>query len=129
MDAWLSWIGTAGLLGVAEMLTMGLFLAPFALGALHAGALAATGTGFSLSVAAFALISLALLFTVRPLVLAQWRAPVGIRTGTAALIGSRALVVERIAFPPAGRAGRKWKVPEPRGGPSGRDDGPFGQAA
>jgi membrane protein implicated in regulation of membrane protease activity len=102
MDAWLLWIGAAGVLGVAEMLTTGLFLAPFALGALLAGALAATGTGFSLSVAAFALISLALLFTVRPLVLAHWRAPVGIRTGAAALVGSRGLVVERIAFPHPG---------------------------
>ena len=102
MDAWLLWIGAAGVLGVAEMLTMGLFLAPFAFGAVLAGFLAATGTGLFLSATGFAAASLVLLFAARPLVLSRWRIPVRIRTGTAALVGSRALVVERIAFPHPG---------------------------
>ena len=102
MDAWLLWFGAAGVLGVAEMLTMGLFLAPFALGAVLAGVLAAIGTGLSVSLAAFAAASLLLLFAARPLVLARWRTPVRVRTGTAALVGSRAVVVERIAFPHPG---------------------------
>jgi membrane protein implicated in regulation of membrane protease activity len=102
MDAWLLWIGAAAVLGAAEMLTMGLFLAPFAFGAVLAGVLAAIGTGLSISVVAFAAASLLLLFTARPLVLARWRSPLRIKTGTAALVGSRALVVERIAFPDAG---------------------------
>ena len=102
MFAWLLWIGAAGVLGVAEMLTLGLFLAPFALAALVAGALAALGAGFSVSLAVFAVASLLLMFSVRPRVLARLRPPVGIRTGTAALVGSRAVVLERIAFPRAG---------------------------
>jgi membrane protein implicated in regulation of membrane protease activity len=102
MYAWLLWIGAAGALGVAEMLTLGLFLAPFALGAAIASALAALGVGVSGSVAAFAVASLLLMFAVRPLVLARRRPPVSIRTGTAALVGSRGVVVERIAFPNAG---------------------------
>lgn len=102
MYAWLLWIAAAGVLGVAEILTLGLFLAPFALGALVAGALALVGAGFSVSLAVFALASLLLMLSVRPRVLARLRTPVGIRTGTAALVGSRAVVLERIAFPRAG---------------------------
>ena len=102
MYAWLLWLAAAGVLGAAEMLTLGLFLAPFALAALVAGALTALGAGFSVSVAVFALASVLLMFSLRPLVLARLRAPVGIRTGTAALVGSRAMVLERIAFPHAG---------------------------
>jgi membrane protein implicated in regulation of membrane protease activity len=98
MYAWLLWIAAAGVLGVAEILTLGLFLAPFALAALVAGALAALGAAFSVSLAVFAVASLVLLFAVRPLVLARLRPRVGIRTGTAALVGSRAVVLERIAF-------------------------------
>ena len=102
MYAWLLWIGAAGVLGVAEMLTLGLFLAPFALAALVAGALAGLGEGAAVSLAVFAVASLLLMFAVRPLVLVRMRPPVGIRTGTAALVGSRAVVTERIAFPHTG---------------------------
>jgi membrane protein implicated in regulation of membrane protease activity len=102
MYAWLLWIGAAGVLGAAEILTLGLFLAPFALAALMAGALAALGAGFAASLASFAVASLLLIFGVRPRLLARLRPPVGIRTGTAALVGSRAVVTERIAFPRTG---------------------------
>ena len=98
MYAWLLWIAAAGVLGVAEMLTLGLFLAPFALAALVAGALGALGAGFAVSLAVFAVASLLLMFAVRPRLLARLRPPVGIRTGTAALVGSRAVAIERIAF-------------------------------
>ena len=47
MYAWLLWLAAAGVLGAAEMLTLGLFLAPFALAALVAGALTALGAGFA----------------------------------------------------------------------------------
>jgi membrane protein implicated in regulation of membrane protease activity len=102
MDASFLWIVAAGALGVAEMLTLGLFLAPFAVGAVLAGVLAAIGTPFLASAAVFAVTALVLLFSARPLVLGRWRVPIGIRTGAAALVGSRALVVERIAFPHPG---------------------------
>ena len=98
MYAWLLWIAAAGVLGVAEMLTLGMFLAPFALAALAAAALGALGAGFGVSLAVFAVASLLLMFAVRPRVLTRLRPPVGIRTGTAALVGSRAEAIERIAF-------------------------------
>src|SRR5580693_1544469 len=102
MDGWVWWIVVAAGLGIAELLTMGLFLAPFAVGAVLAGALTAIGTAFVPTVAAFAVLALLLLVVARPLLLARRRLPPGIRTGTAALVGSRALVVERIAFPDPG---------------------------
>ena len=49
------------------MLTLGLFLAPFALAALVAGVLAAVGAGFAVSHAAFAVASLLLMFAVKTL--------------------------------------------------------------
>jgi membrane protein implicated in regulation of membrane protease activity len=49
-----------------------------------------------------ALIALLLLLAARPLLLSRRRLPVGIRTGAAALVGSRGLVTERIAFPHPG---------------------------
>jgi membrane protein implicated in regulation of membrane protease activity len=102
MDAWVLWIGAAAVFGVPEMLTMGLFLAPFAVGAVLTGVVAGIGAPFVVSAVVFAVAALLLLFAARPLVLGRWRVPVGIRTGTAALVGSRALVVERIAFPHLG---------------------------
>jgi membrane protein implicated in regulation of membrane protease activity len=97
MDAFLLWIGAACLLGIAEMFTLGLFLAPFALGAAVAGLLALTGVGLALSLAAFAVASLVLALAVRPLLVSNRQGSIVTRTGAAALVGSRALVVERIA--------------------------------
>lgn len=111
MNAWLIWIAAAGVLGVAELLSMGLFLAPFALGAAIAGLVAASGAGFLVSLASFAAGALLFLFMVRPLVLSHRKMPARVRTGTAALVGARAVVLERIACHEAGSvriAGEVW---------------------
>jgi len=111
MEAWLLWIAAAALLAAAEMLTWGLFLAPFAVGAVLAALLAAIGVGFSVSLAAFAVAAVVLLLAVRPLVMARWRVPVAIRTGAAALVGSRAVALERIDYLHAGAvrlSGEVW---------------------
>ena len=55
-----------------------------------------------MSVAVFAIASLVLIFAVRPLALGRFRPSGGVRTGAAALVGSRGVVIERIAFPNAG---------------------------
>jgi membrane protein implicated in regulation of membrane protease activity len=86
----------AGVFGVGEMLSGGFFLAPFALGA----ALAAAGdavAGTTLAVVVFLVSSLLTLLLVRPIVRSHTRMPPAIRTGGAALIGKRAIVLERIA--------------------------------
>jgi membrane protein implicated in regulation of membrane protease activity len=95
MAAWLVWVVLACAFGVGEMLSGGFFLAPFALGAL----LAAAGdevAGTPLAVVMFVVTSLAALLVLRPVVRAHLRMPPAIRTGGAALVGKRAIVLERI---------------------------------
>jgi len=94
---WVIWIIAAVVLAVGEMLTMGLFLAPFAAGAVLAAGVAAVGGGLIPSWAVFILTSLLLLLVVRPIARSHRRTPAPLRTGTAALVGRRAVVLERIA--------------------------------
>ena len=97
MAGWVFWILAAIVLSVGEMLTMGFFLAPFAGGALLAALVDAAGGGGVLSWAIFVLSSLLLLLVVRPIARSHRRMPAQLRTGTAALIGRRGVVVERVA--------------------------------
>jgi membrane protein implicated in regulation of membrane protease activity len=97
MEAWVFWIIAAIVLAVGEMLTLGFFLAPFAGGALLAALVDVGGGGTVLSWIMFILASLLLLTVVRPIARQHRRTPAALRTGTAALIGRRAVVVERIA--------------------------------
>lgn len=91
------WLIAAVLLGVGEIATLGLFLAPFAGGALVAALAAAVGTGALVSWAVFLLVSILLLGALRPLARAHLKTPPRLRTGTAALVGESATVLERIA--------------------------------
>jgi membrane protein implicated in regulation of membrane protease activity len=95
--SWVIWIIAAVVLAVGEMLTMGLFLAPFAAGALLAALVAAVGGGLVISWVVFVITSLLLLLVVRPIARSHRRTPAPLRTGTAALVGNRAVVLERIA--------------------------------
>ncbi|MDQ6749341.1 MAG: NfeD family protein [Actinomycetota bacterium] len=94
---WLIWIIAAVVLAVGEMLTMGLFLAPFAAGALLAALVALVGGNLVASWAVFILTSLLLLLVARPIARSHRSSPAPLRTGTAALVGRRAVVLERIA--------------------------------
>jgi membrane protein implicated in regulation of membrane protease activity len=95
--SWVFWILAAILLAVGEMLTLSFFLAPFAGGALLAALVSAGGGGAVLTWIVFIVASLLLLLVVRPIARAHRRQPAALRTGTAALIGRRAVVVERVA--------------------------------
>jgi membrane protein implicated in regulation of membrane protease activity len=97
MDEWLIWLIAAVIFGVGEIATMGFFLAPFAGGALVAAVAAALGAGSALSWIAFLVVSVALLGGLRPIARSHRRQPAALRTGTAALVGRSATVVERIA--------------------------------
>jgi membrane protein implicated in regulation of membrane protease activity len=97
MDEWLLWLIAAVIFGVGEIATMGFFLAPFAGGALVAAVVAAAGAGAALSLVAFLIVSIALLGALRPIARSHRRQPAALRTGTAALVGRSATVVERIA--------------------------------
>ena len=94
---WVIWIIAAVVLAVGEMLTMGLFLAPFSAGALMAALVAVVGGGLVVSWIVFIITSLLLLLVVRPIARSHRRTPAPLRTGTAALVGRRAVVLERIA--------------------------------
>jgi membrane protein implicated in regulation of membrane protease activity len=97
MSAWVLWVIAAGLLGIGEMLTMGFFLAPFAVGAGAAAVVDAAGAGELASWIVFVAISVSTLLVVRPIARSHLKVPPQIRTGSAALIGKHAIVLERIA--------------------------------
>jgi membrane protein implicated in regulation of membrane protease activity len=97
MDLWVVWIVAAAVFAVGEIATLGFFLAPFAFGALVAALADALGAGNGVSIAVFLVVSLAAFGFVRPIARRHSRMPPGIRTGTDALIGRTAVVLERIA--------------------------------
>jgi len=94
---WILWLIAAVALTVGEVLTVSFFLFPFAIGAFAAAAVAGVGAGTPAAVAAFAVLSLVSFGVVRPIARRHLRTPPQIRTGTAALIGRPAMVLERIA--------------------------------
>src|SRR5689334_11254822 len=96
MDAWVLWLIAAVIAGVGEIATTGFFLAPFAAGAAVAAILAAVGAGALVQGVAFGVVTLALFGLVRPIARRHLYQPPQIRTGTAALVGRSAVVVEQI---------------------------------
>jgi membrane protein implicated in regulation of membrane protease activity len=95
--AWLVWVVAAVLLVVGEILTPGLFfLGPVALGAGVAAVVAALGAPVWLQLIVFAAISAASLAVLRPLARRHLHMPAAIRTGTAALEGAHAVVLQRV---------------------------------
>jgi membrane protein implicated in regulation of membrane protease activity len=97
MDVWILWLAVAGILGIGEMHQGGFYLAPFAAGAALATVVSLLGVGALLAVIVFLLSSGLLFATLRPVARRHRRLPPSIRTGAAALIGRRAIVLERIA--------------------------------
>lgn len=97
MDVWVIWIVAAVALAIGEMVTVSFFLGPFAGGALLAAIVALAGGGWVPSTLVFLLASVLLLLFVRPVARRHLRQPAALRTGTDALIGERAQVLERIA--------------------------------
>jgi membrane protein implicated in regulation of membrane protease activity len=95
MDDWVFWLIAAVILAIGEIATGGLFLAPFAIGALVATILSAVGAGLAVDLAAALVVSVVVLTALRPLARSHRRMPPQIRTGTAALIGREAVVLER----------------------------------
>ncbi|MGD1056670.1 MAG: NfeD family protein [Solirubrobacteraceae bacterium] len=94
---WILWIVAACILGIGEMHTGGLYLLPFAVGAALAGVISLLGVGSLLAVLVFVLASVLVFGALRPVARRHRRLPPAIRTGAAALVGRRAMVLERIA--------------------------------
>ena len=97
MPAWLIWAIVAAGLAVGEILTPGLFfLGPVAVAAVLAAVLAVLGLGAAAQLLAFVAASIASVAVLRPLARSHLHVPPMLRTGTAALVGSKALVLERV---------------------------------
>lgn len=96
MPAWVIWMVLAALLGVGEIFTLSLVLGPLAIAAAAGGLAAALGAGLVLQFVAFIVAALASLALLRPVARRHLRAPARLRTGSAALVGSTATVVERV---------------------------------
>jgi membrane protein implicated in regulation of membrane protease activity len=97
MGAWIAWVVASLILAVGEIFTPGLFfLGPIALAAIAAAIAAAAGLDVALQVLVFAATSLASLAVLRPLARAHLHMPAALRTGTAALEGTHAIVLQRV---------------------------------
>ena len=97
MSSWVLWTVVAAVFTVGELHTNSFYLAPFAVGAAIAAVLAGFGAGGLVATVAFAAAALLFLGLLRPVALRHRRSAPSLRTGTAALIGQHALVLERIA--------------------------------
>ena len=97
MPGWVLWVVAMCGFGIGEMLTSGFFLAPFALGAGLAAIVDVAGAPELAAWIVFVFVSLATIAFVRPIALRHMKVPPAIRTGAAALVGKRAIVLERIA--------------------------------
>jgi membrane protein implicated in regulation of membrane protease activity len=95
--AWLIWVIAAVVLAVGEILTPGLFfLGPVALAAAAGAAAAAAGAGAIVQGVVFVIGALASLGFLRPIARRHLHMPRAIRTGTAALVGAKGVVLQRV---------------------------------
>ena len=97
MPGWLIWAIVAAALAAGELLTPGMFfLGPVALAAVAAGIVSLVGAAAWLQLIVFIVVSIASLGVLRPIARAHIRMPALTRTGTAALVGSKAVVLQRV---------------------------------
>ena len=96
MDEWVIWLIAAVALAVGEILNLSFFLFPFAIGAFAAAAVSLAGAGTPAAFAAFAVLTAVSFAVVRPIAKRHLRTPAQLRTGTAALVGRTAVVLEPI---------------------------------
>ncbi len=97
MSGTVLWVIAACVFAVGEMLTTGFFLAPLAVGAALAAITDAAGAGGIASWFVFVIASLLTFGIVRPIARSHLKNPPRLRTGSAALVGRQAIVLERIA--------------------------------
>ena len=90
------WMIAAGILAVGEIATVTFVLGPVALAAVLAAVVALIGPDVEYQVLAFAVASVASLWLIRPIARKHLRTPHHVGTGTAALVGAKATVLERV---------------------------------
>jgi len=95
-SSWIVWLVLAAVLGVAEVMTTTLAFGLIAVGAVVAGVVGVAGAGLPFQLIAFGVASAAGLGVVRPIAVRHIKQPPLLRTGTSALVGRAAKVVEEI---------------------------------
>ena len=109
--AWAVWVGLAALLGMAELMSLDLVLAMLAVGALAGAVSAALGAGVPVQVLIAGATSIAMLWLVRPSLVARLHQGPDLVLGTGKLLGQRAVVTQRMTGLAAGQiklAGEIW---------------------
>ena len=96
MVSWIVWLIVAAVLGVAELLTTTLAFGLIAIAAVVAAVVGAFHVGLPLQLAAFVVAAGAGLVFIRPIALRHLKQPPPLRTGTAALVGRSAIVLEEV---------------------------------
>jgi membrane protein implicated in regulation of membrane protease activity len=96
MEEWVYWMIAAGALAVGEIATLSFFLGPIAVAALLAAIVSLLGAGLVVQLLVFIAASAASLGVLRPIARRHLHTPAQLRTGTAALVGARAVVLERV---------------------------------
>jgi membrane protein implicated in regulation of membrane protease activity len=96
MGSWIVWLVLAAVLGVAEVMTTTLAFGLIAVGAVVAGVVGVAGPGLPFQLIAFAVASAAGLGVIRPIAMRHIKQPPLLRTGTSALVGRSAKVVEAV---------------------------------
>ena len=113
---WETWLGVAIVLGVAEMLSMDLFLLMLAGGALAGVGTALVTDSVVVQVLVASAASILLLAVVRPPLVKRLHGGPDLVLGPAGLVGARGLVTESIAAHNPGRVkigGESWLAVSP----------------
>jgi membrane protein implicated in regulation of membrane protease activity len=97
LGVWIVWLIVAAALGAAEIYTTTLAFGLVAVGALVAAGTGALGGNMALQFVAFVVASAAGLGIARPLAMRHIQQPPVLRTGTAALVGRTAFVLEEVS--------------------------------
>ncbi|MFY9930340.1 MAG: NfeD family protein [Streptosporangiaceae bacterium] len=110
MSSWIVWLIVAAVLGVAELLTTTLAFGLIAVAAVVAAVVGVFHLDLAVQLAAFVVAAAAGLGLVRPIAVRHIQQPPALRSGTAALVGRSAIVLEEVTEH-AGRVrigGEEW---------------------
>lgn len=97
MAAWLVWMIAAGILAIAETLSLDLTLVMLATGALAGAGVAAIGLPVFLQVVVFAVVSVGMLMVVRPAIKRHMLSPpTHTQSSIESMVGRKAVVIETV---------------------------------
>lgn len=96
-NAWVGWAGAGVLLAIAELMSLDLVLLMLAVGAFAGAFTAVVGGVLSISIVVAIATSVAMLYLVRPSLIRRLHGGPELTTGTAALVGEHAIVLDTVS--------------------------------